>query len=130
MAKTSATSNEYSVKISESSRELNAYERVKFKDYSDAVKLDEAAENGVQITPDFYVILSIHNPKSDNPDYFNYMIVDKDGTKYVTGSPTFWTSFKSIFDEMNEENLEYTIKAYKVDSKNYKGKKFITCSLV
>ena len=43
------------------------------------------------------------NEKSDtNKDYNNYMIVDKDGTKYITGSPSFWDSFNEIYEEMKE----------------------------
>ena len=66
-----------------------------------------------------------------NKDYYNYVIIDKDGTKYVTGSPSFWSSFKEIWDEMREESdEEFSISIYKVPSKNYNGKDFITCSII
>lgn len=121
----------YSVKIAEASRELTAKERIAFKDTSDTVKLDLACDDtALIITPVDYVILDIHNEKSDNVDYKNYVIIDKDGTRYVTGSESFFTSFKSIWDEMAGENEEYSVKAYKLDSKNYKGKKFLTCSII
>ena len=37
---------------------------------------------------------------------------------------------KEIFEEMQNENEAYEIEVYKVDSKNYKGKQFLTCSIV
>lgn len=121
----------YSVKIRETSRELTAKERVMLKDTSDAVKLDVVTtEAPVLIDVDMYAILDIHNEKSDNKDYVNYLVVDKDGTKYVTGSDSFWSSFMNIYAEMLTSDEPYNIKAYKLPSKNRQGKDFITCSIV
>lgn len=121
----------YSVEIKETSKQLSAKERIAIKDTSNALKLDVVCEeDGVIITPVAFAILSIHNEKSDNKDYENYVIIDKDGTKYVTGSESFWNAFISIWDEMQNEEEEWSIKAYKLDSKNYKGKKFLTCSII
>ncbi len=121
----------YSVKIRETSRELTAKERVMLKDTSDAVKLDTVtADAPVLIDVDMYAILDIHNEKSDNKDYANYLVVDKDGTKYVTGSDSFWSSFINIYTEMSTSDELYNIKAYKLPSKNRQGKDFITCSIV
>lgn len=121
----------YSVEIKESSRELSAKERIALKDTSDAIKLDVACgEGAVIIEPLAYAVLGIHNEKSDNKDYNNYVIIDKDGQKYVTGSESFWSSFMGIYNEMDGEDEHWSIKAYKLDSKNYKGKKFLTCSII
>lgn len=121
----------YSVKIRETSRELTAKERVMLKDTSDAVKLDTVtSEAPVLIDVDMYAILDIHNEKSDNKDYANYLVVDKDGTKYVTGSDSFWRSFINIYTEMSTSDEPYNIKVYKLPSKNRQGKDFITCSIV
>ena len=121
----------YSVKIRETSRELTAKERVMLKDTSDAVKLDTVtSEAPVLIDVDMYAILDIHNEKSDNKDYAIYLVVDKDGTKYVTGSDSFWSSFMNIYTEMLTSDEPYNIKAYKLPSKNRQGKDFITCSIV
>lgn len=118
-------------KISESSRELSARDRIRLKDTTDAIKLDEAtAEGELVITPKAYAILSVHNDKADDPDYEQYIIEGDDGQKYVTGSQSFWNSFKAIWDEMADEDEEYSIKAYRVPSKNYKGKDFLTCSII
>lgn len=120
----------YSVSIKESSRELTAKQRIALKDTTEAVKLDEATQvEPVIINVDMYAILAIHNEKSENPDYDNYVVVDKNGTKYVTGSASFWSSFMDIFTEMEGEDEAWTLKVYRVPSKNYKGKDFITCSI-
>lgn len=120
----------YKVEIKESSKELSARERISLKDTTNAIKLDEAlADGNVIITPVDYAILGIHNEKADDKDYENYIIVDKSGTKYVTGSSSFWTSFIEIYEEMQDEDEEYSILAYRVESKNYKGKYFLTCSI-
>ena len=122
--------NGYSVSIKESSRELTAKQRIALKDTTGAVKLDEATQiEPVIINVDMYAILDIHNEKSENPDYENYIVVDKDGTKYVTGSSSFWSSFIDIFTEMEGDDEEWALKVYRVPSKNYKGKDFITCSI-
>ena len=123
--------NGYSVSIAETNKELSAKERIRLKDTSDAVKLDEATkEEAIIITPNAYAILNIHNEKSDNKDYNNYLIEDADGTKYVTGSESFWASFIDIYNEMKDETEPWQIKAYRLPSKNYKGKEFLTCSII
>lgn len=122
----------YNVTIKEVSMELTARERIMMKDTTNAIKLDEAAngESPLVITPTAYAVLGIHNEKSDNVDYENYVIMDADGNKYVTGSPSFWSSFMEIWEEMKDTNEEYSIEVYKRDSKNYKGKQFLTCSII
>lgn len=121
----------FEAKIIECSKELTARDRIRLKDTTDAVKLDEAiAEGEVIITPSAYAILSVHNDKADDPDYEQYIIEDVDGQRYVTGSQSFWNSFKAIWDEMKDEDEEYSVKAYRVPSKNYKGKDFFTCSII
>lgn len=121
----------YRAEIINSSRELTAIERVKFKDTSDCIKLDEALENGVElkIVVDSYVVLQIHNENSDDKEYNSYIIIDKEGRKYSTGSQSFFTSFMDIMDELEEVDEEWELKIYKVESKNYKGKFFISCSV-
>lgn len=122
----------YSVEIKESSKELTPRERIIFKDTSNAIKFDEVVtdEAPFVLTPVGYAVLNIHNEKSkDNKDYNNYLILAEDGNKYVTGSTSFWTSFIDIWNEMQGEE-QYSIEVYKMDSKNYKGKKFLTCSII
>lgn len=120
----------YSVSITTASKELSAKERIQLKDTTSAIKLDEITQTeAIILHPAMYAELDIHNEMSDNKDYKNYIVVDVDGTKYVTGSSSFWTSFMDIATEMENETEEWAIKVYRMPSKNYKGKEFITCSI-
>ena len=123
--------NGYAVEIRETNKELTARERIRLKDTSDAVKLDEATKEAeVIITPVAYAILAIHNEKSDNKDYEVYLIEDANGTKYVTGSESFFSAFMDIYSDMDGEEEAWQVKAYRLPSKNYKGKEFLTCSII
>lgn len=128
--------NGYKATVRECSKELTVKERIMLKDTSNAESLDaltqEASFNNkkVLINVDYYATLDIHNEKSDNKDYINFIVVDKDGNKYVTGSQSFITAFTDIVDEMTEAGeTDITIEVYRKESKNYKGKDFITCSI-
>ena len=121
----------YSVKIERVSRDITAKEKVMLKDTTNAISLDEATQNAkVTITPAYYAVLSVHNEKSEDKDYRKYIIVAEDGTKYVTGSESFFTAFSDIMDEMADTGEDFSIEVYRMPSKNYKGKEFITCSIV
>lgn len=120
----------YSVSIAKASRELTAKERIQLKDTTNAIKLDEVTQTeALIIKPQLFAELDIHNEMSDNKDYKNYIVVDGAGQKYVTGSDSFWTSFMDIAREMENETEDWAIKVYRMPSKNYKGKEFITCSI-
>lgn len=124
----------FEVKIIETSMELTHKQKVALKDTSRAIKLDEACSEGneLQIKPAGFALLSVHNDKADNPDYEQYLIIDESGEKYITGSNSFWRSFCEIWDEMAEDpdgTEEWYLVIYKKDSKNYKGKQFLTCSI-
>lgn len=123
---------DYEVKIKSTSKELTARERVMLKDTRNAIKLDEAVgETPLVISPDYYAVLDIHNEKSkEDKDFENYVVVDTGGNKYVTGSTSFFEAFTEIVEEMDGTGEDYQVEIYKLDSKNYKGKQFITCSIV
>lgn len=123
----------YSVKIKECSTELSAKEKIMLKDTTDCLSLDQLTEGGQEVFIDFsyFVVLDIHNEKSDNKDYLKYVIVSKTGERYTTGSESFISSLINIVDEMLDVNeTEFQIKVYKRPSKNYTGKYFLTCSIV
>lgn len=129
--------NDYKVTISGASRELSAREKIAFKDLTNAIAIDElTANNSARITPVMWALLDVHNPSSESKDYSVLVVVDNDGKKYRTGSQSFRESFFDIWDELvDTENGEFIdgmfeIEIYRVESKNYKGKTFITCSLV
>ena len=127
----------YSATIAETSMELNAREKVMFKDTQNAVSLldlaKEAKANDAKAIIENikgYVVLDIHNEKSDDVDYKQYLIVDNDGEKYVTGSQSFMNSFMDIYNEMKNEAEPWGIQLNLLPSKNYKDKEILTCSLV
>ena len=122
---------DYEVKIRRTSKELSAKDRIKIKDTTNAIRLDEATADGaIIISPDYFAVLDIHNEKSEDKDYSQVVLVDVAGNKYVTGSASFLTAFENIVDEMDGIVEEYQIEVYRRESKNYKGKSFITCSIV
>ena len=137
MAKKEATASNYSATILDSSRELTSRERVMFKDTQNAISMNDFAEQaktegGKAIIDDVkdYVHISVHNDKSDDKDYDNYLIIDGNGDKYVTGSQAFWNSFMDIYNEMKDETEPWGIQLNLIPSKNYKGKNVLTCSLI
>ena len=101
---------------------------------SNSINLDALTqqEEKVVIDYDYHVLLGIHNEKSkDRPDYDNVVVVDKAGNKYNTGSNSFITALEEIIEEMQDAGeSEIQIEVYRKPSKNYKGKDFITCSIV
>ena len=137
MAKKEATASNYSATIIEASRELTARERVMFKDTQNAISMNDFAEQAkseggkaiIENVKDF-IHLSIHNDKSDDKDYDNYLIIDGNNDKYVTGSQAFWNAFMGIYEEMKDETEPWGIQLNLIPSKNYKGKNVLTCSLI
>lgn len=123
----------YKAVVVRASKELSAKEKIMLKDMSDAVKLDDAVkEQTIVIKPEFYAIINVHNDKSDTKDYTKIVIVDGDsGIKYTTGSMPFITTFEDIMEEMEDAGeTDFSLKVYAKESKNYKGKYFITCSII
>lgn len=121
----------YSVKILYCSKELTARDRVAIKDTINAISLDEATQaSNVTIDIDYYAKLAVHNEHSEDKDYEKYIIVAKDGTKYVTGSISFLTAMEEIVYEMADSGEDFQIVVYRMPSKNYEGKEFLTCSIV
>lgn len=121
----------YSTRIIEASKELSKKETVMLKDTSDCIKLDEALKDGaITFKPSYYAVVEVHNEKSDNKDYRVYVVADEEGNKYVTSSDSFFESFKDIYSDMHESDEDWLLKVYKLDSKNYTGRQFITCSII
>lgn len=126
----------FSAKIVDASRDLTAREKISLKDFSDAISLDEATQDGpIVVVPDVLVTLEIHNEHSaGDKDYKKHVLLDTEGNKYVTGSDSFQTAMCELLNDIADlkadgEEEEFSIKIYRRKSKNYAGKTFITCSL-
>lgn len=124
----------YRARVSASSRELTAREKLLFSDTSHMTRLDTAIDdndNKLQFQPAEWVVLYVENEKADgDKEYYNYVILTEDGVIYYTGSQSFWNSFMEIYETMQGEDEDYEVVAYKVDSKNRQGQQFINCSIV
>lgn len=122
----------YKAMVEDTSWTMTAREKLRYTDLTDAIQLDEATQSGDLIVDvDKWLVINVHNEKSDTVDYKKYVIIDKEGQSYVTGSESFWNSFKQIYEVMSEEGeTVYSIKVYRRESKNYKGKDFLTCRII
>ena len=122
--------SDYKVNVIASSRELTKMDKIRMKDTSDTIALDGATQEGAVIfQPVAWVMLEIHNEKAQDGTYVNYIIQAADGTKYRTGSESFWKTFVSLWEDLEDED-GWEIKCYRLPSKNRPGKDFLTCSLV
>lgn len=123
---------EYKATVKEASWEMSAREKLRYTDFTDVVQLDSATQAGdIIIDVDKWAVVLVHNEKSDTVDYAKYVIIDKEDQVYVTGSESFWRSFTAIYEAMSEEQeTAYSIKVYRRESKNYKGKDFLTCRII
>ena len=125
----------YKVTVTASTKELTAREKIALKNFgSYAIPLDQFLdENGEKATIPVvdYITLHIENNKSENPEYDVYLIVSNDAT-YYTSSNSLHNSIVNIIEELKDANDTdpWSIAVSKKESKNYKGKKFITCALV
>lgn len=122
----------YKAMVEDASWTMTAREKLRYTDLTDAIQLDEATQSGdVIIDVDKWAVINVHNEKSDTVDYMKYVIIDKDEQVYVTGSESFWKSFVQIYEVMSDEGeTTYSIKVYRRESKNYKGKDFMTCRII
>ena len=124
----------YKAEITYTSTELSARDKIKLKDMTNAISLDEAVtdDTPLVICPDIWAELAIHNDNAKDKDYKKYVIICADGNKFQTGSESFWSAFMSIVEELVEcgEANDFEIEIYRKPSKNYSGKSFLTCSLV
>lgn len=124
----------YSVKITSTSKELSAKEKVRIKDFSNAAQLDDVIQGDSHflLDYDYHADMDVHNDRTKNEkkDYKKRVIVDKAGNAFVTGSESFMTAMDDVLAEMDGADEEFQLDCYKVDSKNFAGKQFITCTVI
>lgn len=123
---------EYSANVVDGSREFTAREKIQLKDTNTMIALDKATQEvgTIRITPAGYAVVKVHNEKSDNKDYSQYVIIGNDGQKYYTGSESLFDAFFDIYSDMADEPDPWEIEVYRKPSKNRQGKDFLTCSLL
>lgn len=128
----------YKAEVTYSTRELTAREKIKFKDTTSAIALDDVVtvDKPIELTIDTVVKISVENGaiKGDDgkdKEYDVLVFTTDNGDVYKTSSPSFETSIIDIFDELQELNDTdpVTVRIFKKPSKNFNGE-FITCSLV
>ena len=126
--------------MKESVKGLTAREKIAIKALNDVTELNDLVtpEQAIMINIDNVVTVQVHNEKSDNQDYNKYVYIDKDGTKYVSGSEPLYTTVKDILSDIEDaiadgemdETEDITIKVMKKESANYKGQMFLTAELI
>lgn len=120
----------FNIEIVKSNRDLTKREVLAMKDTSDALQIDEfvaLADGDAILTPTTWAMLHVTNDAADHGEYDKLVIIDG-ARKYVTGSATFINSFIDIANEMGSD--AYQIKCFARESKNYKGKHFLKCTIV
>lgn len=130
----------YKSVVKESVKGLTAREKIAIKTLNDVIELNDLVtpEQAIMINIDNVVTVQVHNEKSDNQDYNKYVYIDKDGTKYVSGSEPLYTTVKDILSDIEDaiadgemdETEDITIKVMKKESANYKGQMFLTAELI
>lgn len=122
----------YTVNIVNVSKDISRIDRVKLKDTLRCISLADATKTGsIVIDVDYYAELEIHNPRSQQQKEYNkYVIVGKNGERYITGSKSLMESLISIMQEFEGSDEEYEVEVYRLPSKNRQGAEFLTCSLV
>ena len=132
--------NGYKAVVKESVKGLTAREKIAIKALNDVTELNDLVtpEQAIMINIDNVVTVMVHNEKSDNQDYNKYVYIDKDGTKYVSGSEPLYITVKDILSDIEDaiadgemdETEDITIKVLKKESANYKGQMFLTAELI
>ena len=132
--------NGYKAVVKESVKGLTAREKIAIKALNDVTELNDLVtpEHAIMINIDNVVTVQVHNEKSDNQDHNKYVYIDKDGTKYVSGSEPLYTTVKDILSDVEDaiadgemdETEDITIKVMKKESANYKGQMFLTAELI
>lgn len=126
--------DDYKALITGGSRDFTAKERIALKDVTECEKLDEIIQPGqpIFINPIDYAYIEIHNEKSSNKDYKVLVVIDEDGTRFSTSSESFMSAFENLWDDATDlraDGEDFRFKLYKKESKNFKGKYFLTCGI-
>ena len=124
--------SEYRVEIVQTSKELSLKQKVALKNTNAFLRIDKLlnTEERILINPDFWAELHIYNDRSADKEYTSYVVADKNGDYYLTGSDSFMNTFKAIFEELSGTDEEWAIAAFRIPSRNREGKYLISCGVV
>lgn len=126
----------YKAVVAASWKPLSVKEKIMYKETDGMNKLDEVIvpDGSLVLSLANYITISVDNPKAENNKYNQYVVVSEDGEAFVTSSDTFDEAINSVLDEITDldanEIGEWQLKIYKRESKNYKGKYFLTCTII
>lgn len=121
---------DYEVKITYSSFDLTSKDKLKAMSFGGAEQLyDATAQAPLAIDYKGYVEVEVHNEVADNKDYKKYIVYDKRGGTYITGSESFIKEMRIVVEAMKDETEEWFLKVFQLPSKNYNGRKFLTCTV-
>ena len=117
-----------------SKEDLSPKEKVMLKDVSGCEKFDTLCQaDSVIVNVAWYAILNIRNDAAqDRQEYQSIIVVDKDGTRYITGSDSFISQFEDIYEDLESVGAldQMTVEVFTRESNKRPGKYFITCRLV
>lgn len=124
--------DKFSVTITRASKDLTRAEQIKLTTLNDSVGLDTMlrdATNPVVVDVDYYAILHIDNPNGKNGpvSYNKIVIVDEDGTKYITGSSVFIREFTTLSDLVEGE--PFSIRVLRKPTKSDPTRHYLTCMI-
>lgn len=122
----------YSAHVVSATTDLTGRQMVVLRNFSDMAQLNDLTkEEDVLINIDYVACVEVHNEKSDNKDYMKYIFVDRDGTKYITGSEPLYREYTDIKEALEAagDTDPISIKVMRKQSKNNQND-FLTCILV
>ena len=116
--------------IRKASRELTTREQIKATNFNNAKGLATVLDNTdcVTLSIDWWVLCHVEL-EATHEQYDTLVIMTTDGQKYTTSSETFIKNFEDMMDLLKDDNELIEIDCCKGESKNYKGKYYLTCTL-
>lgn len=124
---------DYHVEVVTGSREFDKRMKIKLKDTSTMLAIDELSQvDTLTINVVDYAVLHVHNEKAEgNKDYTLLAVIDEEGVIYSTSSEGFMNNFVDLYgDFVDEADPVMPIQVVRKPSKNYKGKEYIVPRLI
>lgn len=130
-----AKRTDYTVTISNASRELDTMDKLFITSGPDSVTVDEAIAgvDRLMLEIDWFCVADIHNEHAnDDKDYKTLYIMAKDGEVFKSSSNSLITSLEDINEVLTDDGksiADVTIIISKRSSKNFAGKNFYRASV-